>query len=364
MQCCELTRLSPARRRPEGLQHGARRTAASILLASALLAGCGGGGADGDAVNTDRSRPSITYATPSNNEQGVPTNGKVTVTFSEAMSPSSLKAAVALSDTSSNDDVALQEIKFDTVNNIATVTPEQPLQGQRTYKLRVSTAATDLAGNALATRYESSFSTAATASTSAPTVSSWAPRDGETGVGTNSAVAMSFSTPMDAASVEAALVLSDGVAATVPGSMKYIGQAAAFTPAAPLAASTTYTVTMTAVAQDLAGNALTPKSWVFTTGSGPDTITPKVVSVIPAPNASDVAPNTVMSSTFDSAIYPFVFGIVDGVAAPVFIDYSTNTVTLALTNPLPSDTPFTTTISASDLARNPTVYRWDFTTGR
>jgi hypothetical protein len=71
-----------------------------------------------------------------------------------------------------------------------------------------------------------------------------------------------------------------------------------------------------------------------------------------------------MSSTFDSAIYPFVFGIVDGVAAPVFIDYSTNTVTLALTNPLPSDTPFTTTISASDLARNPTVYRWDFTTGR
>lgn len=326
------------------------------------MIGCGGGGADGS--DADRSRPTITYVTPSNAEQGVATNAKVTVTFSEAMSQSSLKAAIALSDASSNVDVALQQVEFDAANNIATVTPVGPLEGQRTFKLRVSTAATDLAGNALAASYASSFYTSSITDASAPTVTSWAPRDGETGVGTNSAIAMSFSEPMEAASVETALVLSNGADAAVPGSMKYIGQAAAFKPAEPLIASTTYTVTMTSVAKDLAGNPLTSKAWVFTTGSGPDAILPKVESVVPAPDSKNVPPNTVMASTFDSAIYPFVFGIVDGVAAPVFIDYSTNTVTLALTVPLPADTPFTTTITASDLAGNPTAYSWNFTTGR
>lgn len=360
MRWCKLNQWVRGCHRSEVVQLCSSQASASILLTSALLIGCGGDG----AVETGMSRPTITYVTPSNAAIGVATNAKVTVTFSERMDLSSLNKAIALSDTTSNLDVALQDVAFDDVNNIATVTPAAPLQGEQGYKLRVSTAATDLAGNKLAASYASTFSTSSVVDTDAPTVTSWAPLDGETGVGTNSAVAMSFSEPMDAAPVEAAMVLSDGAGAPVPGSMKYIGQAAAFKPAAPLLASKTYTVTMTSVAKDLAGNLLTAKSWIFATGSGLDTILSKIDSVVPVQNSKDVPPSTPLASTFDSAIYPFVFGIVDGVTAPVFIDYSTNTVTLALTVPLPSDTPFTTTITASDLAGNPTAYSWNFTTGR
>ena len=50
-----------------------------------------------------------------------------------------------------------------------------------------------------------------------------------------------------------------------PGTILY------FTPTTPLAASTTYTVAWGAPLADTAGNAVTPGSFTFTTGSGADT---------------------------------------------------------------------------------------------
>jgi hypothetical protein len=333
-------------------------------LAPILAIGCGGDGGSGRDTDNDRSRPSVTYVSPVNNKDEVSPNTRVAVTFSEAMNKTSLSSAISLREVGTNTGVALRELDFDTVNNIATVTPEQPLAGQKRYRVRVSVAATDLAGNPILAAYESHFATAAVADPSAPTVTSFAPRDGETGVGANSAVAFAFSEPMYAASLQAAFTLSDGASPAIMGSVKYIGQTGVFEPAAPLLPSAAYTVSLTSEAESLTGKALAPKVWRFVTGPGPDTTRPKVLSVVPGRDASGVSRTTVVSATFDSPIYPFLFGTVDGFAVPVLIDYSTYTVTLAPTVPLPAGTPFTTTITASDLADNANSYSWNFVTSQ
>ena len=339
------------------------RIIAPMLLAAAWVAGCGGGSSSGDSNNTDQSRPSITYVTPSNNESDVAPNTNLAVTFNEPMSQPSLVTAITLVDTAGNVDVKLREVEFDASSNIATVSPEQSLLTQTPYRLRISTAAKDLAGNSIVVAYESTFVTAAVASGKQPTVLSFAPREGELDVGTNSAVAFAFSEPMEATSLERAFILSDGTSPPIIGTMNYIGQVGVFKPATPLLAATSYSATLTSDAKALTGYALVSKTWRFSTGAGPDLTAPKVISVVPARNAVNVSPSTVISATFDSAIYPFVFGLIDGFATPVLIDYTTNTVTLTPTVPLPSSTPFTTTITASDLAGNATTYSWNFTTG-
>jgi hypothetical protein len=66
------------------------------------------------------------------------------------------------------------------------------------------------------------------------------------------------------------LGLRDGTGASVPGGLSYNGatRTATFTPAAPLAATTTYTATVSG-ATDPSGNVMAPDSWSFTTAAAP-----------------------------------------------------------------------------------------------
>jgi len=61
----------------------------------------------------------------------------------------------------------------------------------------------------------------------------------------------------------------------ISGVVTYSGVTAVFTSDSSLAYSTVYTATITTVAEDLAGNALTVnKVWSFTIGAAPSTTTP------------------------------------------------------------------------------------------
>ena len=100
--------------------------------------------------------------------------------------------------------------------------------------------------------------------------------------------------------------------------MTYASNTAVFTPSAGLAASTTYTATVTTAAQDPAGNALagnqgTPPAisnyvWTFTTGLGTDTTPPQVSLTVPATTipgpTTGVAINTAISAAFTKAMNP------------------------------------------------------------
>lgn len=341
-----------------------------VLTAASLATGCGGDGGDGsgaggegpDAGALDRDVPSVTYVTPSNGANDVGTNARLTVTFSEPMDRASLASALRLVDEASGA-VLAQQVDYDALNNIATLTPQAALAASGHYRAEVSTAAKDLAGKTLASAYAWRFGTAAGADTTAPRVSSYAPAAGASDVSTRSAVTMAFSEPMDASSVGRAFTLRCNGAA-IAGRMDYVGQAAAFRPDTALAPGASCAVSLGAGATDLAGNALAAEAWQFSTAAQADVRAPQVLSVSPANERTGVPRNAALSVVFDEAIYPFVYGSIDGVLLEVAIDYTTNTVSMTPTGPLGAQARYDGVVRAADLAGNRMAepYRWSFVT--
>ena len=112
--------------------------------------------------------------------------------------------------------------------------------------------------------------------TTPPTVTSVAPANGATGVGTATSATATFSEGMNASTITpSTFVLRNPSNAVVASTVSYNASTniATLTPTQPLAASTTYTATIVGGAggvADLAGNALaTNYVWSFTTGGGP-----------------------------------------------------------------------------------------------
>ena len=71
------------------------------------------------------------------------------------------------------------------------------LGGLRISRLTVKTGAKDAAGNPLVSQFTSTFTTAAIADNTAPTIVSRSPANNATGVATNTLVTVTFSEPMD-----------------------------------------------------------------------------------------------------------------------------------------------------------------------
>jgi hypothetical protein len=130
------------------------------------------------------------------------------------------------------------------------------------------------------------FNTSAT-DTTAPAVTGTSPGSGAVGVPTTTAVSATLSEPVQAGT--AAIAVTAG-SSPVAGATAYDAatRTVTFSPASPLAASTTYTATASG-GRDAAGNTMTAYPWTFTTaaasGSGcpctiwPSTATPATASV-------------------------------------------------------------------------------------
>jgi len=216
----------------------------------------------------DTTRPTVISVTPANLATGVPINTAVNATFSEAMDPATIITATTF--TLKQGATAISgTVTY--VGLIATFTPSSPLNNTTVYTATITTAAKDLAGNALLSNYVWSFTTGAAADTTRPTVISVTPANLATGVPINTAVNATFSEAMDPATI-----ISANFELTGPGITPVIGivgyntltDIATFTPSSPLAANTTYTATITTGAQDLAGNTLLSNYvWSFTTAA-------------------------------------------------------------------------------------------------
>jgi len=88
--------------------------------------------------------------------------------------------------------------------------------------------------------------------TTPPTIISVSPSGGATGVPVTTKISATFSEAMNTASVEAAFSITPSIA----GTFIWVGNTMTFTPITNLAHSTTYTVTISATATDMAGNGL------------------------------------------------------------------------------------------------------------
>jgi hypothetical protein len=136
---------------------GASSTSAFVLTINAV------GGPDITA-------PTVTSRSPDNNATGVAVSTVVTGTFSEAIALATLTAAsFHLNDGVDN---VTGTVSLDAAGTTATFTPSAPLADNTTYTATLTTAITDVAGNALAADHVWTFTTGLTVVPPVVTVSS------------------------------------------------------------------------------------------------------------------------------------------------------------------------------------------------
>ena len=375
---------------------------ASLLIAS--LAGCGGGGGGaggsgnggngGNGGPPDTTAPTVAQMSPGEDVSGVGTNGRITLTFSEAMTPAAINAANFR--LTNGVDAVPGTVTFDAANHIAVFEPAGSLAPDTRYTATMVTGIKDLAGNPLANDFAWCFVTGPGADASAPGVATTVPAGAASGVAVNRSVVASFSADMDSASITSAnFTLTGPNAAAVAGTVSYGRRTAVFVPSGALAANTTYTASIGTGAKALTGVALPARvSWSFVTGAAGDATAPAVAAASPASAASGVAIGQTVSVTFSEPMNPMTMTTANlvvttpgaaGAAAnrvigTVSFDAATNTATFVrinhLTTPvafhltpvsnLDPNTTYTVTLGtgAKDLAGNALADSkvWSFTT--
>jgi hypothetical protein len=238
----------------------------------------------------DKIRPRVVSTIPANGAVVAPINAVVTAIFTKNMAPATITAAsFTLVDTTTGGTAVAGVVTYDVASRTATFTPGANLTAGDVYTATITTAATDLSGNALAgnqaplpaaSNYIWTF-TASAADLIAPTVTLTAPADLAAAVVLNSTVNATFSKDMNPLTISTATftlqVTGPPLGAPLGGTVSYVPltRIATFTPTLPLLANTNYTATVTNGAKDLAGNALVvpavglpPNPWTFTTGTG------------------------------------------------------------------------------------------------
>jgi hypothetical protein len=212
--------------------------------------------------------PTVILTNPANLATDVPLNQIITATFSEAMDSATI-TTTAFTLTSASGPVS-GAVTYAAVGDMATFTPSADLTANTLYTATITTGVTDQAGNPMASNYVWTFTTGAAVVTTPPTVVLTNPVSNATGVCLNAAINATFSTAMDPATINTGTftVTVAGVPVTGTISLNATGTIATFTPLNPLTLGTTYTVTITTGATDLAGIPLaSDELWIFTTAT-------------------------------------------------------------------------------------------------
>ncbi len=221
--------------------------------------------------NPSQAAPTVVSAIPPNNTDGACPNTLVTVTFSKAMTASSIDAATFTLTGPGSAPVAGQ-VTYDASSKTAIFTPSSTLALNTAYTGTVTTGAKDMSGDGLASNLVFSFTTGSTVcQPGPPSVISVGPPDGTVGVCNNTVAVASFGAAMNPATINTTtFTLTGSGAASVAGQVSYDApsRVAIFTPSSALAQSTTYTATISTGAQDVFGNPLaTSFAWSFTTAA-------------------------------------------------------------------------------------------------
>lgn len=108
----------------------------------------------------------------------------------------------------------------------------------------------------------------AAADTTPPTIQATSPAASASAVAPPATITVTFSEPIDAATLTTASFTVNAAGAPLAGSVSASGVMASFVPAAPLAAGTVYTASVSAAVKDAAGNPLASAlAWSFTTAA-------------------------------------------------------------------------------------------------
>ena len=214
--------------------------------------------------------PLVSSTNPTNSAFSVGTNQKIVATFDKPMDSSTL-TPTTFTLTGPGVTPVLGTVTYSTIGVTATFTPGTALLANTVYSATVTTGVKDLSGNALANTFTCSFTTGGSTDTVAPAVSSTNPLAGAPNVGIDASVNATFDKAMDSSTLNPTTFTVTGPGATVvAGKVSYdvADKIVTFTPTSALAASTTFTATLSTGVMDLAGNTLPALyMWNFTTGS-------------------------------------------------------------------------------------------------
>jgi methionine-rich copper-binding protein CopC len=260
-----------------------KRVVLGVLLVASLLA-CGtqgvtpqnnGNGNNGNGNSGgDTTAPTLTSSNPINGASSIAINSKFKLVFSEKMDTASVTVVADpnsdLGDPAWN--AAGTELRFD---------PPANLETSSDYTLSI--AGKDVAGNALAAT-SVQFTTAGDSNppppvdTTAPTIVSSSPDDGNTNVAINANILITFSEAMNPGSVGVSISPNVNLGAAA---FKSGNNTVEFNPPSDLAGNTNYTVTVSG--KDVAGNDLTgSSSFSFKTATIADTTAPGIVQNVVA----------------------------------------------------------------------------------
>ena len=308
----------------------------------------------------DTTAPTASGQTPASGATGVPIATNVTATFSQDVQPGTISFVLKNGSTT-----VPATVTYDVASHIVILDPIANLAAGTTYTATLS-GAQDLSGNTM-TSTSWSFTTA-TADTTAPTVTAQIPASGATGVPADSVVTATFSEAIQRSTIS--FVLKNG-STTVPSTVTYdpTTRTVALDPNSNLAASTTYTATLSGT-QDLSGNVMSTLTWSFTTAATPSS--PYVSSRSPVANAILVPVGNSITATFNTTmnsgtINSTNFTLKNGstsVSATVSYNSGTRTATLTPTSSLAAGTTYTVTLSGVHSSAGTTMptTTWSFTT--
>ena len=338
-----------------------------------VLAACGGGGS-GDSSDgggggvVDRENPYVLSTNPVLNSTGENTNRAITATFNEDIDPATITSNSFLVDNATGG-IITGSVDYDAASRTAIFSSDVYLATSTTYVATITTDIEDLAGNTLIEDYTWQFTTAAppeinAIDTTPPVVLSRFPTPNATSVVLNAAISVTFNEPIDPSTINSNALTLNGTN-SVSGTVSYVGTTALFKPAANLVAGTVYTVTIADSIKDLAGNRLgTPVVWNFTTGNQTDVQGPQVLSTLPLDGAVDVSIDSLIEVSFNEAIKPFEFGVIDGRPVSVTFNATYTTITMKPTAGLLPGKTYSSQIIVSDQAGNlmDEAFVWQFTT--
>ena len=245
-------------------------TGATDLEGTALLSNFSWTFTTGLAADT--TQPTVVSTVPVDAATGVDLNQAVSASFSKAMNPASMDSST-FTVTGPGGSAVSGLVGYAVTGNTATFTPSANLAATTVYTATITTAARDLAANALASNYVWSFTTGTALNSSRPEVMSTIPANTAINVPLNQAVSATFDQAMDPLTFTTATfqLSQGGVPVDVTVAYNPLTSIATITPMTLLTSNTTYTATVTNGATNLAGNPLgnagVPNPWMFNTGS-------------------------------------------------------------------------------------------------
>ena len=239
----------------------------------------------------DVAGPRLVSATPTNGANAVAADATVTIDLNERVDPLTVDGNVYLEQVSGGAQIAAS-VTLSADGQRLIITPAQPLLPGIVYRARVLSGLRDFAGNGYAsTSVPTSFTVDPSAGidNTPPTVTLITPADGASGLGTQTAIMITFSESLHPGTISSSYFVLFVNGARLFTSVERSADNRTVTLSATLPAESEVVVELTHGIEDLAGNGLADFTSSFTTGPGFDTGRPSVTVQRPGNGASDVS---------------------------------------------------------------------------